>query len=94
MNTPSFGDLVKDFKPRKCTTKARCPHQEMIGLIKAEGWAAGGWVGAWARLIKQSKINFIDLRRLVDKAKTLKGYEPRGFVRNRLINRDWVKYFD
>ena len=94
MNTTSFGDIVKDIKPRKRTTKARCPHQEMMGMVKAEGWAVGRWVGAWAKLIKQSGINFFDLRRIIEKSKTLQDYSPRGFVRNRLQKKDWVKHFD
>ena len=48
----------------------------------------------WAKLIKQSGINDIDLERLISKASALKDYCPRGFVRNRLQKKDWLKYFD
>ena len=94
MTTTPFGEVAKDIKPRKPTTKARCPHQEMMGMVKDAGWAVGGWVGAWAKFIKQSGINSFDLEKLIKKAKTLKDYSPRGFVRNRLQKKDWVKYFD
>ena len=93
MNITSIGEIAKNIKPKKPTTKAKCEHQDMMGLVKQEGWTGGRWAGAWGRLIKDSRIGFNDLERLIGIANNLKGFSPRGFVRNRLNDRDWIQYF-
>lgn len=86
-----FGDIAQNIKPKE--TKAHCEHQDMMGMLKDAGFAVGKWQGMWARLLKSSRINYYDLERLMN-VKVPKEYSKRGFVRNRLQNRDWVKFFD
>ena len=74
--------------------KAKCAHQAMMELVINEGYATKEWQPMWARIIKTSGINDVDLNRLVGIARMLpNNYSPAGFVRNRLIHRDWIKYF-
>lgn len=76
-------------------TTARCEHQEMMGVIIKSDYAPKKYQPRWARWIKQSGINLVDLERLIHIANALpKTYSPLGFVRNRLINKDWIKYFN
>ena len=76
-------------------TKARCQHQELMELVINAGYAPKKFQPRWAKWLKQSGINSIDLKRLIEVAKKLPAdYSPAGFVRNRLLAQDWVKYFD
>lgn len=76
-------------------TKAHCAHQAMMEMVINEGYATKEWQPIWARIIKQSGISDLDLKRIIQLARSLpKQYSPAGFVRNRLIQKDWIKYFD
>ena len=83
------------FKNKEFTILEKVPaqHRAMMGILVDVGYAKGRYQGMWAKLLKESGINDIDLKRLL--AVTIpKEYSKRGFVRNRLQNRDWAKYFD
>lgn len=71
--------------------KTEVEHQAMMGLLVEAGYAVGRWQGMWGKLLKQSDINHIDLKRLMDIKPS--GYDHRGFVRNRLQKKDWIKFF-
>lgn len=78
----------------KSETKAHCAHQAMMEMVILEGYAKGKWLPVWARIIKESGINDIELEQLIGVARSLPNeYSPCGFVRNRLVERDWTKYF-
>jgi len=79
---------------QKRSSKARCAHQAMMEMVIIAGFAPKQFQPMWARLIKQSGINDLDLQRLIVVARKLNGYCPRGFVRNRLRDKDWLRYFD
>lgn len=67
----------------------------MMGMVINEGYAKKEWQPMWAKIIKQSSINDIDLERLIHVARSLpREYSRAGFVRNRLLKGDWIKYFD
>jgi len=84
-----------DFSPKNREVKAHCAHQAMMELVIKEGYATKEWQPMWARIIKQSGINDPDLDRLIRVARTLpSNYSEAGFVRNRLIQRDWTNFFD
>ena len=84
-----------DHLPKKPETKASCAHQAMMEIVINEGYATKEWQPMWARIIKLSGINDLDLKRLVHLARSLPSqYSPAGFVRNRLIHKDWTKYFE
>ena len=93
MKSTSFATAAKNVKPKKPTTKAKCEHQEMMELVINAGYAPKKYQPRWAKWIKQSGINVLDLQRLITIAESLTGYSPKGFVRNRLIDRDWRKHF-
>lgn len=79
------------FEPK---TKAHCAHQAMMEMVIGEGYAKGKWIPVWARIIKRSGINDLELERLINLARSLPSkYSACGFVRNRLIEKDWIKYF-
>ncbi|MEJ8568857.1 hypothetical protein [Elongatibacter sediminis] len=82
------------FKKREFTIEEKIParHRAMMGLLVNIGYAKDKYQGMWAKLLKESGINDIDLKRLLDLS-IPKEYSKRGFVRNRLQNRDWSKYF-
>jgi hypothetical protein len=66
----------------------------MMEMVIVEGYAKGKWIPVWARIIKHSGINDLELERLIELAKSLPAnYSACGFVRNRLIEKDWIKYF-
>ena len=65
----------------------------MMGLLVDAGYAVDRWKGMWGKLLKSSKINEIDLKRLLA-VPLPETYNKRGFVRNRLQRGDWVEYFD
>ena len=68
-------------------------HQEMMGRIKEAGWLTPKWTGAWGQYIKSSKITDYDLERLIRYAQAHAHlFDARGFVRNRLQDKDWHKY--
>jgi hypothetical protein len=86
--------IAFDQKRFKSETKAHCAHQAMMEMVITEGYAKGKWIPVWARIIKRSGINDLELERLIDLAQSLPGkYSACGFVRNRLIEKDWIKYF-
>lgn len=93
MNPTSFGAAAQNIKPKAPTTKAKCEHQQMMELVINAGYAPKKYQAMWGKLIKKSGINDIDLQRLITVAESLNGYCPRGFVRNRLRDGDWRKYF-
>lgn len=65
----------------------------MMELVINAGYAPKKYQPRWAKWIKDSGINDIDLQRIITIAESLQGYSAQGYVRNRLINRDWTKYF-
>lgn len=76
------------------TTKAKVEHQDLMGQVIDAGYAPKKYQPRWGKWLKDSNINLIDLKRLIGVAKKLpKNYSQAGFIRNRLINKDWVKYF-
>ncbi len=94
---PSVPTSMKkaQFKKKEFTIDKKVPaqHRVMMGILVNVGYAKDKYQGMWAKLLKESGINDIDLKRLL--AVTIpKEYSKRGFVRNRLQNRDWAKYFD
>ena len=91
----SFAEIASSIKPKKSITKACSEHQAMMERVIKAGFATTKRTESmWAGWIKYSAINDIDLERTISKAQSLVGYSPRGFVRNRLQNRDWYKFFD
>jgi len=86
--------IAFDDSLEKPSSKACCAHQAMMGMVITAGFAPKKFQPMWARLIKQSGISDLDLQRLIAIAHQLNGYCPRGFVRNRLRDKDWIKYFD
>ena len=86
--------IVFDQIRSKPESKAHCAHQAMMEKVIIEGYAKGKWIPVWARIIKHSGINDLEFERLIDLAKSLPTkYSACGFVRNRLIKKDWFKYF-
>jgi len=84
-----------DFPSKSREVKAHCAHQAMMELVIREGYATKKWQPMWARIIKQSEISDIDLVRLICVARKLPDrYSPAGFVRNRLMGKDWINYFN
>ncbi len=89
----SIKELIESQTPKKQITKARCQHQHMMEMVIKAGFAPTmRYQGMWARVIKNSGINDIDLKRLIEKSQLLDNYCPRGFVRNRLQKKDWINY--
>ena len=74
---------------RTFTITKEVEHQAMMGLVVKEKWAVGQYLGMWGKLIKDSKVNEYQLRDLIDDANILKYYSPRGYVRNRLSDKDF-----
>lgn len=73
--------------------KQAVDQQTMMGMIDQQGWLQKRWMGVWGKLIKDSHITPYDLDRLVRYAVSRSDkFHPRGFVRNRLRDRDWHKY--
>jgi len=65
-----------------------------MGMVIDEGYAKKEWLPIWSHIIKKSGISDVDLERLIRVARTLPSrYSPAGFVRNRLIRKDWIKHF-
>ena len=89
MKKLSFGHL-----PQGTSSEAHCAHQAMMEMVITEGYATKEWQPMWAHIIKNSGISDVDLERLIRIARTLPSrYSPAGFVRNRLIRKDWISHF-
>ncbi len=87
-----IGSVLGDMSRFSIEEKQAVEHQKMMGVLVDAGWAVGRWTGAWGKLLKTSHITLYDLERLVRHAQSLSSFCPRGFVRNRLQNKDWHKF--
>lgn len=84
---------ISQLLDKKFEKSSEVEHQAMMKMVIDEGYAPKSYQPAWGKWIKDSEISQYDLDRVIRLARTLQNkYCPRGFVRKRLINKDWHKF--